>query len=232
MRKQRKFSLTTCATPISKNSTPKAFNEICQPYSVTPKREFPVLVPPALRGLFPAALRDAPAPDAPLPLPCETDARLWAHVAAGADDPAAATTLARLGELDRAEVYRALPAELQLEITRCLHRVRLTAHEVLFWEGSTNDDVFMLISGALEVVRGAGSAAERHLARVSPGELVGDMAFVSGEPRSATLRATAPSELLVLRSAALRRLAFEHPALPMHIARVLARRLSATLARG
>jgi hypothetical protein len=180
------------------------------------------------RSLFPAALSEA-APRSrhvsiAVSLRCETDARLYRHIVEGVDDAAAAATLARIEQLAASEVYGALPAELILKLTHLLYRLHLPAGETLIWQGSMNDDVFMLVEGQLEVLVGSD---ERCINTISPGETVGDIAFVTGEPRSATLRATHDAECLVLRSASLKLLAYEHPALMMRMARVLAKRLSA-----
>lgn len=183
------------------------------------------------RALFPVALAERPPRSVGLSianaLQCETDARLYRHVVEGGADPAAAATLARIEQLDASEVFRALPAELLIRLTHLLCRVRVPAGETLIWKGSMNDDVFMLVSGELEVLV---DPDERRIGTVSRGEMVGDMAFLTGEPRSATLRATKDTECLVLRSVSLKLLAYEHPELMTRFARVIAKRLSALIA--
>jgi hypothetical protein len=181
-----------------------------------------VVAPPESRSLFPGALGARSC--MPEGFHTETDRRLWACLR-GADDPAAATTLARLTQLDASEVYRSLPAELCLEMVHAMAEVHLPAGATLIEQGSPNDDVFIVTRGEFDVLVGE-PGAERRLAAMRPGEVVGDMAFLTGEPRSATLRATAPSTCLVLRAVDLKRLAFEHPTVLMRMARVIVRRLA------
>ena len=61
---------------------------------------------------------------------------------------------------------------------------------------------------------------------IRSGEAFGEMAFFTREPRNATVRATQPSECLVLKGSDLRVLAFRHPSILMQMAGVLARRLA------
>lgn len=183
------------------------------------------LAPPALQALFPTALGEAlSGSEIALAFPSETDARLRQYLLAGADDPAAAGTLARLEVLEQADIYRGLPAEVLLELTQTLCRLKIPAGETILWEGSANDDVFILLSGRLEVYT-ARDGAEKRLAAVQPGEVFGEMAFFTGEPRTASVRATVASECLVLSSASLHLLAFRYPVVLMGMAKALALRL-------
>lgn len=184
-----------------------------------------LLAPPAVRRLFPKSIPELlPAPGTALAFPSETDARLRRFLTGGVDDPQAAGTLERLEVLERAEIYRGLPAEALLELTHTLCRLKIPAGETILWEGSADDDVFILIGGCLEVYA-CRDGEERHLARVLPGDAVGEMAFFTGHPRTASVRATAASECLVMNSASLRLLAFKYPLVLMGMAKALALRL-------
>jgi CRP-like cAMP-binding protein len=65
----------------------------------------------------------------------------------------------------------------------------------LFEQGSKGDSMYLIISGQVGVVRsvdqdqedGPAKSRDRMLAAVGPGELVGEMALIEGEPRSATV---------------------------------------------
>ena len=72
------------------------------------------------------------------------------------------------------------------------------------------------------------------VARCLPGALVGEIGLYAGVPRTARVVAEEPSEFLRIDSAALARMARDHPAMlaDFHrlIAAILARRLSRTTA--
>ncbi|MGQ0602165.1 MAG: cyclic nucleotide-binding domain-containing protein [Anaerolineales bacterium] len=185
------------------------------------------LAPPALRRLFPQVIGEHLDPGLSLlrDLPTPTDARLWRRLVLRDEDAGAANTLHRLALLDQADIFRPLPAEVMLEITHNLCRVRLDTGEMVIWEGEVNDDVYLLVAGELEV----GVMRERAFTRfdaIQPGEVFGEMAFFTREPRKAAVRAARPSECFVLKGSDLRLFAFKHPSILMQIAGVLARRLA------
>lgn len=66
--------------------------------------------------------------------------------------------------------------------------------EVLFAEGEPSELVGRILVGALEVVRRA-EGREVVLARLGPGEQVGEMGVLEGRPRAATVRALEPARV-------------------------------------
>jgi CRP-like cAMP-binding protein len=72
----------------------------------------------------------------------------------------------------------------------------LNVGDVLFREGEAARTLYVVSSGALEVVKRRGDG-EVVLGAVLPGECVGEMSFIDMQPRSATVRATVPTELWV-----------------------------------
>lgn len=74
--------------------------------------------------------------------------------------------------------------------------------EWIIREGDPADFMFVLVNGELEVVsHGGGTGADVRVALLGPGDWVGEMAALEGgQPRSASVRALAPSLLLRLTS--------------------------------
>ncbi|MBW2526763.1 MAG: cyclic nucleotide-binding domain-containing protein [Deltaproteobacteria bacterium] len=66
--------------------------------------------------------------------------------------------------------------------------------EEIVREGEAGDELFVVLSGRLQVARGATSIGE-----LGPGEPFGEMALIRTASRSATVTAVEPSELLTLR---------------------------------
>jgi sigma-B regulation protein RsbU (phosphoserine phosphatase) len=91
-------------------------------------------------------------------------------------------------------------------------------------EGSTGGDVFIIVDGLVEVVK-EGGADEIVLARRGPGQMFGEMGLLDGRPRSATIRALAPTTLLELSEASMRSLLVEQPQLLYRTMQVLSTRL-------
>jgi CRP-like cAMP-binding protein/predicted acylesterase/phospholipase RssA len=103
--------------------------------------------------------------------------------------------------------------------------------EVLFRQGEPGDYFCIVISGRLRVVVLGGHGEEIAITELGPGELVGEMAVVGNQPRSATIDAVRDSQLARLTKAAFDRFMTKHPkpAVEM-VSRKLAERLRDTTA--
>lgn len=100
-----------------------------------------------------------------------------------------------------------------------LSRKRFAAGETVLADEATDSVLYVLVEGAVEVIKG-----DVQISTVSePGSLFGEVSILLGVPHSATVRALRDSEFFVaddpmgfLRS---------HPALAFDVARLLSRRL-------
>ena len=89
------------------------------------------------------------------------------------------------------------PAEIQ-ELTDILTIRELEDGEVLLPEGSRDSNLHVIVTGHIEVVQISQRRGRRLLYRLEPGDLVGELSFMDGEPRYAALIASGPTEVLVL----------------------------------
>jgi CRP-like cAMP-binding protein len=102
--------------------------------------------------------------------------------------------------------------------------------DLLIQEGDIASHMYVLLTGEREVLhRGEGDHDVR-VALLGPGDWVGEMAILEVQPRSATVRSLAPSTLVRVTAADVKRLLFErdvkqYALLVMNIARELSRRL-------
>jgi CRP-like cAMP-binding protein len=95
---------------------------------------------------------------------------------------------------------------------------------ILFQAGEVADDAFVLVAGRLGVYPHAGFGS-RLTAQIGPGELVGEMALISGEPRSATVIALRDSEVVRIPRQAVEQLMGSSPQLMLYVVRLLVDRL-------
>lgn len=75
-------------------------------------------------------------------------------------------------------------------------------HEVLCREGDPSTDIYLLKSGLLLACAVQGTKVIA-LARISPGEFVGELSFFDGKPRASHVVALEPSEVIMIPKAEL-----------------------------
>jgi predicted acylesterase/phospholipase RssA len=80
------------------------------------------------------------------------------------------------------------------DLERSLTRVALEAGEVLFRAGDAGDSLYVVVAGRVRLLAGE-PGAERAIRDLGPGELVGESALLTGEPRTATVIAVRDTEL-------------------------------------
>jgi CRP-like cAMP-binding protein len=73
------------------------------------------------------------------------------------------------------------------------------AGQVLFCEGDDGRDVFVLVNGIVKVVTTSASGNQVILDLASAGSVLGELSAIDGQPRSASVEAVTPIEVLVLR---------------------------------
>src|SRR5688572_27389900 len=103
--------------------------------------------------------------------------------------------------------------------------------EALFQEGDRSDEVYFVESGRFDVLKGVDDGPPVRLAKVRQGALLGEIAFYLGEPRSATVVATRPASVRVMRRAALERMRSEKPDLATRFDHMVIRNVAASLKR-
>lgn len=85
-----------------------------------------------------------------------------------------------------------------------LEEIRLPAGEVLFRQGDPGDSVYLLTSGTVKIRMKASGAAEREVARLEAGAILGEIGLLLGEPRTATAVGEEPALLWRISQAAFR----------------------------
>jgi uncharacterized protein YhbP (UPF0306 family) len=70
--------------------------------------------------------------------------------------------------------------------------------DVIVREGAPADKFFIVVEGGVEVVRGGDGGGGEVVATLGPGNLYGEIAIMRDRPRTATVRATAPTKLLAM----------------------------------
>jgi CRP-like cAMP-binding protein len=115
---------------------------------------------------------------------------------------------------------RALDALVRATSTR-----RLAAGEVLFRKGDAGRQLYGVLSGRLKAVAAGADGKEIVFNVCDPGEVIGEIALLDSNPRSASIVALEPSELLVLDRRDFLPFLERHPRVAIQLAELLAARL-------
>lgn len=121
-----------------------------------------------------------------------------------------------------------IPDRLATQLLAAATPRRLTADEVLFMAGDPGDGLYRLDQGLLKVSIASASGAERILAILGPGAIVGDLAIIDGLPRSASVTALRDCQLHFLSRAAFEKFAAKEPEIYKYLLKVIAARLRDT----
>jgi CRP-like cAMP-binding protein len=128
-------------------------------------------------------------------------------------------TVERVALLRRVELFSRTPDRVLAALAASLNEVAFFEGDVLMREGALEDWLFVVVEGEVEVTR-----SDRHVT-LGPGSVVGELAVLDPQPRSATV--TALTQVLAFR---LRREAFQQavetqPEISMGVITELVRRL-------
>jgi CRP-like cAMP-binding protein len=108
------------------------------------------------------------------------------------------------------------------EIASLADELDIPADRNLTKEGATGHEFVVLVSGGATVKRNG-----RTINRLTDGDFLGELALVTGHPRSATVTTTSNARLLVITSGAFRRLMREMPSIQAKVLDAVASRLPA-----
>jgi small-conductance mechanosensitive channel/CRP-like cAMP-binding protein len=105
-----------------------------------------------------------------------------------------------------------------------MRRVRFAAGETILRQGAPGDSLYLIHLGEVSVVL-TGGGEEREVATLGPGNFIGEISLLTGEPRAATCRAKTDVTAYVVDHVAFQELLATKPELAEEISRVLGERM-------
>jgi CRP-like cAMP-binding protein len=134
-----------------------------------------------------------------------------------------------IGYLREIGLFGGLDEATLVEFVQRLPTLALEPGAVVFREGEAGRELFIVIGGEMEILKASKSEREARVAMLGPGDWFGEMSILDIMPRSATVRALAPSRLMRLSASDLdalyRRDVKAYSIIILNIAREMSRRL-------
>lgn len=130
-----------------------------------------------------------------------------------------------LNVLSASPFFGRLDKAARAEIADDLNLISLNASQYLFRQGDPGDSMYIVDRGLLEVRVRDASGVERVLDRLDAGAPVGEIALLTGQPRTADVVAVVDSRLLCVTKKGFDKLAERHPAVASGFALAVAPRI-------
>jgi CRP-like cAMP-binding protein len=131
--------------------------------------------------------------------------------------------------IEKVELFKGLTPEEVIKIVSSGMTMQCVQNEVIFFKGTVGSQMYVVLGGKVGVF----SDNDKLIATLTTGDMFGEMALVSKEPRSATVRALETSKLFVLTESAFDKLLTKRVAirLLLNIIHTLSHRLKASNAQ-
>ena len=133
----------------------------------------------------------------------------------------------RLKDVYRLSILKALSLEQVVQLTDAAQIMNCRTNQLVIEKGQTADSMFILIEGRLEVTIPNEQGEQIVAATIWPGDCVGEMSLLTGEPRSANVCAKVNSTLLEITKANIAPIFETHPELVKEISIILEKRKAA-----
>lgn len=127
--------------------------------------------------------------------------------------------------LKRVSIFSGMTLEQIRVLTSHLEEQHFLPGEVIILEGDFSQELYILVSGRVRIVKDWSGVHERTLALLTQGDFFGEMAIFESAPRSATVVAEEEAELLVLSPDKFKQTIYQKPDMAFEIFRELSARL-------
>ena len=131
--------------------------------------------------------------------------------------------------LDSIPLFSGIPAEELVSVLTAVRPERVNAGQVVVREGEPGDTLYLIVQGTLRVSTRGQEGEDVALAALGAGDFFGEVALLTGRPRTATVSALTETELLALDRATVDRLRATHPRIEASLTEFHSRRAERTV---
>lgn len=130
------------------------------------------------------------------------------------------TTAEKRAWLERVPLFRDCAPEVLDRLAEACGEFDFGPDELIVRQGQVGNGLYIVVSGAARVTQGG-----TELARLGPGDFLGELAVIDQQPRAASAQAEGPTTCLTLASWDLLAMLGRDPTLALNLLRELAARL-------
>jgi predicted acylesterase/phospholipase RssA/CRP-like cAMP-binding protein len=117
----------------------------------------------------------------------------------------------KLAYFSSAPLFQAIDSAALHDLRADMDWLFLAGGETLFCAGDTGDSMYVVLSGRLRIIAERSDGTSETIREIARGESVGELALLTGRPRSATVRAIRDTELVRISQAAFENAIRTHP---------------------
>jgi CRP/FNR family cyclic AMP-dependent transcriptional regulator len=125
-------------------------------------------------------------------------------------------------------LFADMPREQLQSLMGALNRRFYRKGQTILHQGDLGDSLFVIVSGKVRIYTLSPEGHELSIWIYDEGDFFGEMALLTGEPRSACAEAMQPTEVLVLHRQAFRNYLLSNPLAAIHTIEALSKRLRRT----
>ena len=135
-------------------------------------------------------------------------------------------------KLKQVTLFRDLSdAELEVVMRKVFEKAYKKG-STLFVEGMAGEVLYIVIEGGIDITKKTKDGRDLDIAKVGPGEIVGEMSLIDAGPRTATGKTNSDSKLIVITKKSFNEILESDPAIAakilMDLLRVVSKRLRVT----
>lgn len=127
--------------------------------------------------------------------------------------------------LEKLPLFKGAPSAILIKIADKVKIRNLTRGEFLVRQGEASDSLFVIRTGWIKIVAEGSQGEEVILNQCGPGQLIGEMSLIDQKPRSNSMVAVSPAEVMEIKYEAVLEILNEYPLLALSFLRDMSDRL-------
>src|ERR1044071_4811587 len=126
------------------------------------------------------------------------------------------------GVLSRLPLFTGLSTETTALLEAGIQKRSFRRGEVIFHKGDPGSSMYLIVEGQVKIVLPSDAGEEALLGVLDKGDFFGELSLIDGQPRSATIIASEPTETIMIHRDDFLKIIHASPAVAVDMLRVLA----------